>query len=194
MGKKIFSLQVISKILQQIPCPEDFSVYRDVTESETFLKHKGGERNALEQLKKRLRVEEEAFANGTYLPNQANVDLLGEPTSMSAELRFGCLSVRHFFYAIHDKFVEAQVNSKFPMFAGGHHITCQLLWREYFYTMSVMNPNYDRVEGNPICLNIPWSVPKDDDVTRWKQGRTGIPIVDAAMRQLMVKENLNSSR
>ena len=35
-------------------------------------------------------------------------------------------------------------------------ITGQLIWREYFYCMSVNNPKYNCMEGNSICLNIDW--------------------------------------
>lgn len=37
--------------------------------------------------------------------------------------------------------------------------TGQLIWREYFYTMSVNNANFGQIRDNPICLNIPWSEP-----------------------------------
>jgi cryptochrome len=53
-----------------------------------------------------LKVEENVFKTGSYLPNHANVDLLGPPTSLSAALRFGCLSVRKVYYAVHNKFKE----------------------------------------------------------------------------------------
>ena len=87
----------------------------------------------------RLEVEEEAFTKGTYLPNQGgalinfisilkiilflvNSNLINNSTSVSAALRFGCLSVRKFYYAIHDLFNEVQekIPHKFP---GGHHLT-----------------------------------------------------------------------
>eukprot|EP00960_Hanusia_phi_P025017 736248-Hanusia_phi.AAC.2 len=32
----------------------------------------------------------------------------------------------------------------------------QLLWREFYYVCSVATPNYERMEGNPICRQIPW--------------------------------------
>lgn len=35
-------------------------------------------------------------------------------------------------------------------------LSAQLMWREYFYTMAVNNIDYDKMETNPICLNIPW--------------------------------------
>lgn len=144
-------------------------------------------------MKARVKVEEEAFSNGTYLPNQAEVDLLQQPTSLSPALRFGCLSVRKFYYAIHDKFKEVQ--QRFPYkLPAGHHITGQLIWREYFYTMSVKNPNYAQMKDNPICLDIPWGRPKEDEVMKWKQGKTGIPIIDASMRQILVKNLIKTNR
>lgn len=124
----------------------------------------------------------------------ANPDLLTVSTSMSAALRFGYLSVRRFYYAIHDLFNEVQekMPNKFP---SGHHITGQLIWREYFYTMSVKNLNYAQMENNPICLRIPWRKIEnnDEDLMRWKQGKSGIPIIDAAMRQLLAEGLIHHS-
>lgn len=54
----------------------------------------GGETNALRALESRLRVEETAFRNGFYQPNQARPNLLGPPMSMSAAISVGALSVR----------------------------------------------------------------------------------------------------
>lgn len=32
----------------------------------------------------------------------------------------------------------------------------QLLWREFYYTAATNNPKFDHMEGNPICVQIPW--------------------------------------
>lgn len=32
----------------------------------------------------------------------------------------------------------------------------QLLWREFFYCAATKNENFDKMEGNPICVQIPW--------------------------------------
>ena len=32
----------------------------------------------------------------------------------------------------------------------------QLLWREFFYTVGDGTPNFDKMEGNPVCRQIPW--------------------------------------
>jgi cryptochrome len=66
----------------------------------------GGESRALELLQGRLRLEENAFKGGFLMPNQYRPDLLGPPLTLSPHLRFGCLSVRQFFWAIHDIFRE----------------------------------------------------------------------------------------
>lgn len=46
------------------------------------------------------------------------------------------------------------------------NILGQLIWREYFYTMSVNNPNYGQMAGNPICLDIPWKNPEGDELQK----------------------------
>ncbi|XP_019345657.1 cryptochrome-1 isoform X2 [Alligator mississippiensis] len=59
----------------------------------------------------------------------------------------------------------------------------QLLWREFFYTAGAGIPNFNRMEGNPICVQVDW----DDNpeyVKAWKEGRTGYPFIDAIMTQL----------
>ena len=48
----------------------------------------------------------------------------------------------------------------------------QLLWREFFYTAATKNPNFDKMIGNPICVQIPW----DDNppaLAKWASGKTG---------------------
>jgi cryptochrome len=32
----------------------------------------------------------------------------------------------------------------------------QVLWREFFYCAATNNPNFDKMIGNPICVQIPW--------------------------------------
>ncbi|KAK7067553.1 hypothetical protein SK128_012638 [Halocaridina rubra] len=79
------------QLLPRVPTPEEIGVEREGNEKSAYV---GGETAALAHLEERLRVEEDAFRDGYILPNQVNPDLLGPPMSMSAALRFGCLSVR----------------------------------------------------------------------------------------------------
>ncbi|XP_039961054.1 cryptochrome-1 [Bactrocera tryoni] len=173
----------------QFPTPEDFNIFPDNISYVAKVKWRGGEQQALLHLAERLKVEERAFKNGYYLPNQANPNILESPKSMSAHLRFGCLSVRRFYWSVHDLFKHVQIEAFYHRIhmAGGEHITGQLIWREYFYTMSVNNPYYDRMEGNEICLNIPWAPPNQEQLQSWRSGQTGFPLIDAAMRQLLAE-------
>ena len=62
----------------------------------------GGESKALEDLSARMLNEEKAFHMGIIHPNQSKPTLLGAPLSLSAHLRFGCISVRKFFWTLYD--------------------------------------------------------------------------------------------
>ena len=59
----------------------------------------------------------------------------------------------------------------------------QLLWREFFYTAATRNPTFDRMTGNPVCLQIPWDK-NPEALAKWAEGRTGFPWIDAVMTQL----------
>ncbi|KAL1115936.1 hypothetical protein AAG570_005431 [Ranatra chinensis] len=165
-----------------VPKPEYFGLAPEP--GDKMVRWVGGETQALTHLVARLKVEEGAFLRGFYLVNQVTPDLLAPPTSQSAALRFGCLSIRRFYWSIHDLFEEVH-KGQVP---ATQSITGQLIWREYFYTMSVNNPHYAQMESNPICININWMGRSDPEyetrLNRWKRGMTGYPFIDAIMRQL----------
>ncbi|KAF4522540.1 Chryptochrome 1 [Ephemera danica] len=80
------------KMFACVPSPEHFGLTPPATSP--VVRWVGGETQALKHLQERLQVEEAAFMRGVILPNRASPDLLAPPTSQSAALRFGCLSVR----------------------------------------------------------------------------------------------------
>ncbi|XP_061647129.1 cryptochrome-1-like isoform X2 [Phyllopteryx taeniolatus] len=59
----------------------------------------------------------------------------------------------------------------------------QLLWREFFYTAATNNPRFDKMEGNPICVRIPWDK-NPEALAKWAEAKTGFPWIDAIMTQL----------
>eukprot|EP01023_Acetabularia_acetabulum_P018339 TRINITY_DN19260_c0_g1_i4.p1 TRINITY_DN19260_c0_g1~~TRINITY_DN19260_c0_g1_i4.p1 ORF type:complete len:559 (+),score=75.32 TRINITY_DN19260_c0_g1_i4:1767-3443(+) len=100
-------------------------------------------------------------------------------TTLSPYIKFGCLSVRLFYKKL--KQIEINANNKCsqpPVSLVG-----QLFWREFNYMVSVSNAQYDRMEGNQICKQIPWDE-KDEIYRAWEEGRTGYPWIDACMIQL----------
>ncbi|KAK4299626.1 hypothetical protein Pmani_028111 [Petrolisthes manimaculis] len=163
------------KLAPQVPTPE----MQGWTQNGEAPVYVGGERRALQHLKSRLRVEEDAFRDGYILPNQVNPDFLGPPLSMSAALRFGCLSVRKFYWDVHETYNKVNRGQS----SATHSLTAQLIWREFFYCMSANNPKYDQMKQNPICIQIPW-YKNPDHLKAWEMGQTGYPFIDACMRQM----------
>lgn len=144
----------------------------------------GGETVGMQRLVKRLEIEKRSFVRGRFLPNISCPNMIHMSTSLSPYLRHGCLSVRLFYWCIKDLFqrVKGRNSGSHPT---SNYLVGQLIWREYFYTMSVNNPFFTEMDRNPICLNIRWSDPNYEHLHRWKHGQTGFPLIDAAMRQLL---------
>ncbi|CAB1456083.1 unnamed protein product [Pleuronectes platessa] len=104
--------------------------------------------------------------------------LLASPTGLSPYLRFGCLSCRLFYFKLTDLYKKVKKNSSPPLSLYG-----QLLWREFFYTAATNNPCFDKMESNPICVQIPWDR-NAEALAKWAEGSTGFPWIDAIMTQL----------
>jgi deoxyribodipyrimidine photo-lyase len=61
----------------------------------------------------------------------------------------------------------------------------ELLWREFYQHLLAAHPSLSMHRPmKPETATVPWRR-APDDLRAWQQGRTGIPIVDAAMRQLL---------
>ncbi|KAH0623252.1 hypothetical protein JD844_031338 [Phrynosoma platyrhinos] len=99
-------------------------------------------------------------------------------TVLSPYLKFGCLSVRTFWWKLTDIYHERKHTDP-PVSLHG-----QLLWREFFYTAGAGIPNFDKMEGNPVCVQVDWD-DNQEYLNAWReQGRTGYPFIDAIMTQL----------
>jgi deoxyribodipyrimidine photo-lyase len=100
-------------------------------------------------------------------------DLAGDATSrLSPHLHFGTLSP-----------VECVQRARARRGAGADAFLRQVAWRDFHHQVLAARPRaagedyrsrHDRWRGDGAA----------DDVAAWKEGRTGFPIVDAAMRQL----------
>ena len=95
-------------------------------------------------------------------------DLAGDETSrLSAYLRFGCVSPLEVAIGARDR-------------AGGEEYCRQLAWRDFFYQVTAAFPDMARKNYRPAGS---WHEDAEA-LEAWQEGRTGIPIVDAGMRQL----------
>ncbi|XP_061591716.1 cryptochrome-1-like isoform X3 [Cololabis saira] len=136
----------------------------------------GGETEALTRIERHL--ERKAWVANFERPRMNANSLLASPTGLSPYLRFGCLSCRLFYFKLTDLYHKVKKNSSPPLSLYG-----QLLWREFFYTAATNNPRFDKMEGNPICVRIPWDK-NPEALAKWAEAKTGFPWIDAIMTQL----------
>ncbi|XP_015178589.1 PREDICTED: cryptochrome-1-like isoform X1 [Polistes dominula] len=135
----------------------------------------GGESEALARLERHL--ERKAWVASFGRPKMTPQSLLPSQTGLSPYLRFGCLSTRLFYYQLTDLYKKIK-KAVPPLSLHG-----QLLWREFFYCAATKNSNFDRMQGNPICVQIPWDK-NVEALAKWANGQTGFPWIDAIMTQL----------
>lgn len=89
-----------------------------------------------------INLKFQAYENGYVMPNQYHPDLLSPPLSLSAHLRFGCLSVRKFYWSIHDKFEEVLLNVY--ELKEMINLNYQNFW-VYLYNQNIFNNKYSFV-------------------------------------------------
>ena len=68
----------------------------------------------------------------------------------------------------------------------------ELVWREFAYHLMYHTPHITKESWRPEWRDFPWSDVEDDHVLAWKQGRTGVPFVDAAMREMYVTGKMHN--
>ena len=68
----------------------------------------------------------------------------------------------------------------------------ELVWREFAYHLMHHTPRILDRNWKEDWDVFPWNTEDTDEVVAWKQGRTGIPFVDAAMRELYVTGRMHN--
>jgi deoxyribodipyrimidine photo-lyase len=100
---------------------------------------------------------------------ESHDDLPGDDTSrLSAYLRWGCVS-------------PAELAGEAGGRRGGGAFVRQLAWRDFHHQVLAANPSLPRRDYRPRRDR--WSRSRRA-LEAWRDGRTGYPLVDAAMRQL----------
>lgn len=111
-------------------------------------------------------------------------------TCLSPYVKFGCLSVRTFYWRLRELEIAATAARKVQISTPPVSLVGQLLWREHFYNVGAhVGSALSSVANNPICRQIAWKDCARDSEAKahldaWTNGRTGYPWIDAAMRQL----------
>ncbi|MBD2446221.1 deoxyribodipyrimidine photo-lyase, 8-HDF type [Nostoc sp. FACHB-152] len=116
----------------------------------------------------------------TEYQEQRNFPAADGTSQLSAALKFGAIGIRTIWQAT----VEAQENSRSEETAASIRTWQQeLAWREFYQHAMYHFPALAEGAYREAFKNFPWET-NDEHFQAWCEGRTGYPIVDAAMRQL----------
>lgn len=111
------------------------------------------------------------LAGGAGAYGEIRNDLAGDSTSrLSPYLRFGCIS-------------GAELEAAAQGIPGAKEFVRQLAWRDFFHQLMAEHPSMSRHDlrespHEPLPVDVAM-------VAAWTAGRTGLPLVDAGMRQLL---------
>ena len=104
--------------------------------------------------------------------SQTHNDMAADNTSrLSAYLHFGCIS---------PLWIESQLGDS----DGEQAFARQLAWRDFYNTILYNFPTTADEEFQERFRFLEWNS-SEEHLNAWQQGKTGYPIVDAAMRQLL---------
>jgi deoxyribodipyrimidine photo-lyase len=129
---------------------------------------RGGETSAL------LRLEQFNAVVDAY-DEQRNVPALDATSRLSADLHFGC---------IHPRQVIATIAGPSD---GRKAFIRQLYWREFYADVLAENPRTAHHDLNPNGVEVDSGPIAEERFVAWALGRTGYPLVDAGMRQLLAE-------
>lgn len=110
------------------------------------------------------------IAPGLLINYEKTRNLPGDDATsrLGLHFRFGTLSIREAVKAGHEN-SESWLN--------------ELIWREFFMQILYHHPRVTSQAFKPIYDHIAWRN-NEVEFERWKEGRTGFPMVDAGMREL----------
>ena len=103
------------------------------------------------------------------------------PSYLGPHLRFGTLSIRHL---AREAWQRSQGG---PDQRGAETWLSELIWRDFYHQILHHHPHVVERAFRPEYERIRWEHGKHADAlfAAWTQGRTGYPLVDAAMQQIL---------
>ena len=167
--KPLSKPQKINFLEHQEPTAVDtLDLMPSVTWHESLMDHWDiGENGAQKRLKTFIGSGIKKYKEGRNFPAENYVSCL------SPHLHFGEISPNQ---AWHDA-------RNLPMNENIDHFCSELGWREFSHNLLFHNPNLPTVNLQKKFDKFPWST-DTNHLTAWQRGLTGIPFVDAGMREL----------
>ncbi|MEI6603992.1 MAG: deoxyribodipyrimidine photo-lyase [Verrucomicrobiota bacterium] len=107
---------------------------------------------------------------------------------ISQDLRFGLLSIRSVYAAV---VAACEAAAPATERLGFETWLKELAWREFYFAILRHFPEVLELEFAPQWRGLPWTEP-DEKLAAWQHGRTGFPIVDAGMRELLATGHMHN--
>ena len=124
---------------------------------------RGGRKNGIEKLSKAGNDQNEYDETRDFFKEKT--------THLSAYIKYGCVSIREVYHLFKKKFgVE-------------HGLIRELIWREFFAHVLYAYPEVVGQSYQTKYRNLKWENEKIY-FNKWKKGETGVPLVDACMREM----------
>lgn len=136
--------------------------------------------NPGESFAKKLLTDFLGEAINHYCENRDN-PAFDSTSKLSAHLHFGEISPQQIWYATH-QYMHSD---------NSHAFLRQLVWREFSYYQLY---HFKELPNTPLKQDFdhyPYRF-DDQELKRWQQGKTGIPIIDAGMRELWITGNMHN--
>jgi deoxyribodipyrimidine photo-lyase len=129
-----------------------------------------GEESAKKALNTFIKDDIKRYKEQRDIPNVRGTSRL------SPHLRWGEISPNQIWYAVKDAFSYTSEKNIDTYLS-------EIAWREFSYYLLFHFPNLQKDNFAEKFNNFPWKN-NAEHLKAWQQGRTGIPIVDAGMREL----------
>jgi deoxyribodipyrimidine photo-lyase len=133
-----------------------------------------GERAAMLRFREALDQRIARYAARRDIPSSQGT------SRISQDLRFGLISIRK----IHEEILRIRSGCDAAGKVGCDTYLKELAWREFYFAILHFFPNVLHEEFNPDWRGLAWHKP-GKTWEAWTQGRTGFPIVDAGIRELL---------
>ncbi|XP_066572923.1 cryptochrome DASH isoform X2 [Amia ocellicauda] len=157
-----------------IPSPEDLGQTDCLSDPRTAFPCSGGETQALARLKYYFW---DTNLVASYKESRNGLIGMDYSTKFAPWLALGCISPRYIYEQIKKYENERTANQS------TYWVIFELLWRDYFRFVAVKYGNRIFYLKGLQQKSVPWK--KDSKLfDAWKEGRTGVPFVDANMREL----------
>jgi deoxyribodipyrimidine photo-lyase len=142
------------------------------------LRWQPGEVNAHEKLAHFLQHRVDRYAAGRDFPGDNNT------SELSPHLRFGEISPFQIFHAVNSLSSSRLQSGGDELLEGIRRFKAEVGWREFSYNLLFHWPDLATVNFDSRFDHFDWSDATDGRLTRWHEGTTGVPLVDAGMREL----------